>query len=130
MTDAERFLQRYVKALQEKDLDTLVSSWYPDVETTHMLHPDRSWRGTDLYRSVMGQIFESNSGTHIEVISTAASGNNVFIESVTTHGDGTKVPCVSNFELEDGQIRRARVYTDVPSSDGVTMKDFVSGMNA
>jgi limonene-1,2-epoxide hydrolase len=129
MTEAEEFLQRYTKAMKDNDLDTLVSSWYPDVETTHMLHPDRSWRGTDLYRRVMGQIFQSSAERHVEVRSTAVSENNVFIESVTRQGDGTEVPCVSIFEIEDGQVRRARVYTDVPSRDGVRMEQFVEQMN-
>jgi hypothetical protein len=39
------------------------------------------------------------------------------------------VPCVSVFEVEDGQIRRARVYTDVPRHDGVSMDSWVEEMN-
>jgi limonene-1,2-epoxide hydrolase len=130
MTDAETFLQRYVTAMNDKDLDALVSCWHTDVETTHLLHPDRSWRGADLYRRWMGQIFASNPGAHMEIQATAISGNTVFIESVTLHGDGSRTPCVGIFELEDGKVRRARVYTDVPSSDGVNMAAFVGGMNA
>ena len=32
-------------------------------------------------------------------------------------------------EVEDGKIRRGRVYTDVPAHDGVDMDDFVRRLN-
>src|SRR5688572_18970716 len=129
MSDAEAWLQRYTKAMEEQDLDLLLSCWHPDVEATHLLHPDRSWRGSDLYRRVMGQIFESGHGSHMRILSTAIAGNTVFIESVTQFADGSEAPCVGIFELEDGRVRRTRVYTDVPTRDGVKMEDFVGGMS-
>jgi limonene-1,2-epoxide hydrolase len=130
MTDAEAFLDQYVTSMTNKDLDTLVACWHPDAEATHLLHPDRSWSGADFYRKMMGQIFASNAGAHMEIQASAISGNTVFIESVTLHGDGSRTPCVGIFELEDGRVRHARVYTDVPSSDGVKMEQFVGAMNA
>jgi hypothetical protein len=39
------------------------------------------------------------------------------------------IPCVTVFEVEDGMFRRARVYTDVPTHDGLSMNDWVVDMN-
>ena len=44
MDDAAAVLQRWEKAQQERDLDALVSCWHPDVDTVHILRPDRSSR--------------------------------------------------------------------------------------
>jgi hypothetical protein len=40
--------------------------------------------------------------------------------------DGTIIPSVNGFEVEDGRVRRARVYTDVPARDGVGIDAFIS----
>jgi hypothetical protein len=39
------------------------------------------------------------------------------------------VPCVTIMEVEDGKIRRARVYTDRPVADGLSMDGWVHEMN-
>jgi hypothetical protein len=129
VSDSQAFLERYVKALETHDVDLLVTCWHPDVETTHVLHPDRSWRGLDLYRRVMTTVYKSNPDAHLEVTACSATGNIVFIESITRHGDGTETPCVSIFELEGDLIRHARVYTGVPTSDGMSMDAYVQSMN-
>jgi hypothetical protein len=48
---------------------------------------------------------------------------------LTYHADGSIVPCVSVLEVEDGKIRRARVYTDHPMRDGLSMDGWVHDMN-
>jgi hypothetical protein len=41
--------------------------------------------------------------------------------------DGTLVPCMNIFEVEDGKIRRGRVYTDRPTRDGMSIDAFARG---
>jgi limonene-1,2-epoxide hydrolase len=129
MDDATAVMRRWVKAQEEKDLDALVSCWHPDVDTVHLLRPERSWHGTDGYRSVMARIWESDPANREEIISTGVVDNRIYMETLTHHADGSKVPGFAIMEVEDGQIRRARVYTDRPTQDGLSMDGWVHEMN-
>ena len=129
MDDAAAVLQRWERAQQERDLEALVSCWHPDVDTVHLLRPDRSWRGSDTYRSAMARIWEKSPAGREEVVSSGVVGNRIYLETLTYHADGSIVPCVSVLEVEDGKIRRARVYTDRPMRDGLSMDGWVHDMN-
>ncbi|HEY7106197.1 MAG TPA: nuclear transport factor 2 family protein [Acidimicrobiia bacterium] len=126
---AEAVLRRYLQAQADKDLDALVSCWAPDVEVEHPLRPDRSWRGIDTYRRQWARIWEGNPGHAFELVSAAVDGNRIYLEARVEHADGTMVPNMNVLEVEDGRIRRGRVYTDTPVRDGVDMDRFVLDLN-
>jgi ketosteroid isomerase-like protein len=127
--DATAVLRRYLKAQQDKDLDALVSCWHPDIEVTHPMRPDRNWSGLDTYRRAWARIWEVNPRSRFEVISTAVSENRIYLEALVEHADGTMMPNMNILEVEDGKIRRGRVYTDRPMRDGVDMDNFVQELN-
>jgi ketosteroid isomerase-like protein len=129
MDDAAPVLDKYLKAQREKDLDALVSCWHPRVEVTHPLRPDRSWSGADLYRRQWDRIWQENPHSRFEVVSSGVIGNRIYLEALVEHADGTMVPNMNIMEVEDGQIRRARVYTDKVVHDGVDMDGFVRALN-
>src|SRR5262249_7660116 len=112
--DAATVLQIYLKAQQDKDLDALVSCWHPDVQAVHPMRPDRNWSGLDTYRRQWARIWDYRPDSKFEVVSTAVSGNVIYLEALTETADGTMVPHMNVLEVEDGKIRRARVYTDKP----------------
>jgi ketosteroid isomerase-like protein len=127
--DAEPVLRRYLKAQEDKDLEALVSCWHPDVEVTHPMRPNLSWSGQDTYRRAWARIWEANPHSRFEVVSTAVDGNRIYLEALVEHADGTMVPNMNVLEVEGGQIRRGRVYTDRPTRDGVNMDTFVRDLN-
>ena len=129
MEDAAQVLDRYLRAQREKDLDALVSCWHQDIEAVHPLRPDRSWSGLDTYRKAWARIWETNPNSRFEVISADVVGNRIYLEAMVEHADGMMVPNMNVLEVEDGKIRRARVYTDVPTRDGLSMDDFVEDLN-
>jgi hypothetical protein len=129
MDEAADCLQRWITGHEKKDLDMVMSCWHPDVDTQHMLRRDRSWHGNDVYRRAITRIWEKSAGGREVATATAVSGNMFFLETMTYHADGSVIPCVTIAEVEDGMIRRARVYTDVPSSDGKDMDSWVHEMN-
>jgi hypothetical protein len=129
MDDAPAVLEKYLKAQREKDLDALVSCWHPAVEVTHPLRPDRSWSGVDVYRRQWDRIWRENPGSRFEVVSSGVIGNRIYLEATVEHADGSMVPNMNIMEVEEGQIRRARVYTDRVVHDGVGMDDFVQALN-
>ena len=129
MDDASAVLRRYLKAQEDKDLEALVSCWHASVETFHPLRPDRSWQGVDTYRRAWARIWDNNPQSRFEVVSSGVVGNRIYLEALVEHADGTMVPNMNILEVEDGKIRRARVYTDVPQRDGINMDTFVSGLN-
>jgi hypothetical protein len=123
MSEAEDVLQRYLKAQEDGDLEALVACWHPDVEIVHPLRPDRSWSGRDTYRRGWERMWATNAGKN-ELVSAGVIGNTIYLEAVVEHGDGTRVPNMNVFEVEDGMIRRGRVYTDVPVHDGTKINEF------
>ena len=127
--DAEAVLRRYLKAQEDKDLEALVSCWDADVEVTHPMRPDLSWRGVDTYRRAWARIWETNPHSRFEVVSTAVTGNRIYLEALVEHADGMMVPNMNILEIENGKIRRGRVYTDRPTRDGINMDRFVRDLN-
>jgi hypothetical protein len=128
MSDAEDVLRRYVQAKEDRDLEALVACWHPDIEAYHPLRPDRSWSGVETYRRTWAAIL-ANPDPPFELVHADVAGNRIYSETVTRHADGTLVPCFSILEVEDGQIRRARVYTDRPTHDGRSMDAWVDELN-
>jgi ketosteroid isomerase-like protein len=129
VSDAEALLRRYLKAQEDKDLDALVSCWHPEVEIVHPMRPDRDWRGLDTYRRQWQLIWQLTPDSRFEVISTGVVGNRVYLEALTEMSDGTMVPHMNVLEIEDGKIRRGRVYTDKPRHDGVDIDGFAREVN-
>lgn len=129
MDEAKAVLERYIKAQEEGDIEALVSCWHPEVEAVHPLRPDRSWQGRESYRRFWARQWSGSRRGRNTILIAEAVGSRIFLEGVTEHEDGTLVPNMNIFEIEDGMIRRARVYTDVPRSDGVSMDAFVNSMN-
>ena len=130
MTEAETWLERYLQAQADKGLDALVSCWDPAVEIVHPMRPDRNWTGPlDGYRRTWKMIWELTPDSRFEVVSTACVGNRVYLEALTEMSDGTMVPHMNVFEIEDGRIRRGRVYTDKPRRDGVDIEGYAHEVN-
>jgi hypothetical protein len=128
--DAVAVLARLEQAMRAKDIDATMACWHPDVEARHMLRPDRSWHGAETYRELQSRIWDANPSNRDEIVSSGAAGNLIFFETVTHHTDGSAIPCITIMEIEGGRIRRARVYTDVPRHDGMSMDNWVEDMNA
>jgi ketosteroid isomerase-like protein len=122
-------LRRYLQAQEDKDLEALVSCWHPDIEAVHPLRPDRSWQGLDTYRRAWARIWDINPQSRFELVGSDVVGNRIYLEALVEHADGTMVPNMNILEVEDGKIRRARVYTDVPQRDGIDMDRFVDDLN-
>jgi len=127
--DADTVLRRYLRAQEDKDLEALVSCWDDDVEVTHPMRPELSWRGLETYRRAWARIWETNPHSRFEVVSSAVAGNRIYLEALVEHADGVMVPNMNVLEVEGGKIRRGRVYTGRPTNDGVTMDDFVRDLN-
>ena len=129
MSEAETLLQRYLKAQADKDLDALVSCWHPEVQIVHPMRPDRNWSGLDTYRRTWKMIWELTPNSRFEVVSTAVSGNTVYLEALTEMSDGTMIPHMNVLEIKDGKIWRGRVYTDKPRRDGVDIDGYAHEVN-
>ena len=121
--------REYLQAQEDKDLEALVSCWDDDIEAIHPLRPDRSWSGIDTYRRAWSTIWANQPQSRFEVVSAEVVGDTIYLEALVEHGDGTMVPNMNILQVENGKIRRARVYTDTPVRDGVDMDQFVDELN-
>jgi ketosteroid isomerase-like protein len=126
--DAATVLERYLKAQREKDLDALCSCWDENVEVVHPMRPDRNWHGLDTYRRQWNRIWSEVPNSRFELVSTAVSAYRIYLEALTESLDGTMVPHMNVLEVENGKIRRGRVYTDKPRHDGLSIEDFTVGL--
>jgi hypothetical protein len=121
---AEEVLNRYLEAHREKNLDLLLSCWHDDPEITHVFRPSLTWRGKETYRKAWEAIYRTNS--HFEFVSSGVVGNTIYLELLVEGTDGTKVPTANVLEVEDGVIRRGRVYLADVVVDKVSMDDFAA----
>lgn len=126
MCSTTALFEKYLNASKSKDIETMASCWHDDCAGIHPLRPDRGWQGIDGFRRVWSRMWDSNPEARYEVISTALTDDHFYIEASIELPDGTMIPSVNVFEVEDGKIRRVRVYTDLPARDGVAIDDFIS----
>jgi hypothetical protein len=124
--DADELFERYLAAQRAKDLDGLRVLWHDDSVGIHPLRPDRGWRGNDTNQRLWATMWESNPDARFEVVSSSVTPERVFLEARMELPDGTIVPSVTIFEIEDGKFRECRVYTDLPKRDGVPIDQFIA----
>jgi limonene-1,2-epoxide hydrolase len=124
MSEAEEVLRRYLKAQEDMDIEALVSCWHPEVEIIHPMRPGRSWKGRDNYQRFWEKEWGGASPSTFELVRSDVVDNRIYLECVIANPDGTRVPNMNIFEVEDGTIRRGRAYADKIDPEG-TMDDFV-----
>ena len=129
MKNAAAVLQRLVEALGAHDVDAAVSCWHTDVDVFHPLRPDRSYVGAAAFGRAVARSWAQTPPPAWELVSSGVVGDRIYLETLITRADGTATPCVSVLEVEEGKIRRGRIYTDVVVRDGVSMDSFVDRMN-
>jgi hypothetical protein len=110
--EAEEVLARFVRGQHEMDLDMVTSCWHDDVVVEHPLRPDRSWRGAETFRQATARIWGQHPERHWTLVASAVVGNKIFLETITEHADGSATPLMGIMEVEDGKVRRGRMYTD------------------
>ena len=126
-TDATSTLfETYLAASQAKDIEAMAACWHEDCEGIYPLRPNRGWRGIDSFRRVWTLMWEHNPSGRYEVVSTSWADDHFVIEARIELPGGTLVPGVNVFDVEDGKIRRVRVYADIPTPDGGSVEDFIS----
>jgi hypothetical protein len=128
-SEAEELLQRYLKAQADHDLDALVACWHPEVQVVHPMRPDRNWSGLDTYRRQWALIWARRPDSRFEVVTADVVGNRIYLEALTEMSDGTMIPHMNILEIKDGRIFRARVYTDKPTRDGVSIDGYADDIN-
>ena len=126
MPDTAALLAEYMEAVQRKDIDAMAACWSDDAEGIHPLRPDRAWHGLDGFRRVWTRMWENNPTGRYEVVSTATSDDHIYIESRIELPDGTIIPSVNVFDVDNGKLQQVRVYTDMPMRDGVAIDDFIT----
>jgi ketosteroid isomerase-like protein len=129
MNEAEELLKRYLKAQQDHNLDDLLSCWHPEVEVVHPMRPDRNWTGLETYRRQWAVIWARQPASRFEVVTSDVIGNRVYLEALTEMSDGTMIPHMNILEIKEGKIFRARVYTDKPRRDGITIDGYTAEIN-
>jgi hypothetical protein len=125
MDDTSALFERYLQAQRAKDLRALGELWHADCVGIHPLRPDRGWQGLDANLRLWARIWGANPDGRFEVVSSALTPERIYLEARIELPDGTTVPSVTVFEVEDGKFRECRVYTDLPRRDDVAIDEFI-----
>jgi ketosteroid isomerase-like protein len=80
MTDASVVVERYCRAMNAHDLDTLLGCFDPAYESVQPLNPDRDFRGRENVRERWTSIFREVPDFRAEILRTAVAGDEVWNE--------------------------------------------------
>ena len=107
-------VQSFIDTWPSLDPDRLVDFFTPDGIYHNM--PMAPVAGHGELRAFIAAFLANWSETSWEVVSSATSGNMVFVERVdriVAHGKPVALPCCGVFEIEDGKIKVWRDYFDM-----------------
>ncbi len=121
MTDSRTVIERYVAAVEKRDMDTVHSLFAEDATwwLGGELPLSGTWRGRD---AILGDFLGSIPRLYqpetisIEVTGLLADGETVALEwtsrAMTTAGEPYENQCAGVFTVRDGQIVAVREYMD------------------
>jgi limonene-1,2-epoxide hydrolase len=109
-------LERLVRALNDHDLEAMVSCFADDYLNETPVHPMRGFRGNDQVRRNWTQIFAGVRAFQARVLRNAVDGETLWTEwdlsGTRADGDPFAMRGVVIFRVAEGAIRSARFYLE------------------
>lgn len=129
MSDTQAWLDRLVRATNDRDLDALVACFAADYENTTPAHPSRGFTGRDQVRRNWEQIFAFVPDIRTEVVAAVVDGSTVWsqwdMRGTRADGGAHHVAGVIVFGLEGGAARTARFFLEPVDETPDTVDDAV-----
>ncbi len=131
--DARSVVERFVQAINDHDLEAIVSCFAPDYHDVEPVHPTRQISGgrTEV-RKRWGTVLDGMADFKTEVERVAVQGDTAWIEHdwSGTRADGTRLHLrgVNIFGIRDGQFAWGHIYMEGVEEDGIDIEERVRRM--
>jgi len=110
-------VQQWIRAINERDLEGIVSCFAEDYEDEAPARTGETVHGRDQVRANFERLLVSMPDLRAEVRTVVDQGDSVWMEWVMrgTRTDGTRMEFVgvNLFEVAAGVLRRGRIYTEL-----------------
>jgi ketosteroid isomerase-like protein len=131
--DTNLAVERFVQAVNNHDLEAIVSCFAPDYHDIEPAHPARQITGGDAeVRKNWGTVLESIPDFRAVVEKVAVDGDTAWIEHdwSGTRADGTRLHLrgVNIFGVREGQFAWGRIYMESVEEDGIDIEERVRRM--
>ena len=131
--DAKLLVERFVQAINEHDLEAIVSCFAPDYHDVEPAHPTRQITGGRAeVRKNWGTVVDGIPDFRTEVERVAVEGDTAWIEHdwSGTRADGTRLHLrgVNIFGIRDRQFAWGRIYMEAAEEDGIGIEERVRRM--
>jgi ketosteroid isomerase-like protein len=109
-------LERLLPAVNDHNLEALVSCFVDDYVNENPVHPRRDFRGKEQVRRNWGQIFGGVPNVHARVLRSATEGDTLWTEwemwGTRQDGGAFEMRGVFIFSVEQGMARWARMFLE------------------
>lgn len=131
--DPRLVVERFVKAINEHDLEAIVSCFASDYHDVEPAHPTRQITGGEAdVRKNWGAVLDGLPDFRTEVERVAVDGDTAWIEHdwSGTRADGTRLHLrgVNIFGIRDGQFAWGHIYMETVDEDGIDLEERVRRM--
>jgi ketosteroid isomerase-like protein len=131
--DAKSLVDRFVKAINEHDLEAIVSCFAADYRDVEPVHPNRQISGGQAeVRKRWGTVLDSLPDFRTEVERVVVEADTAWIEHdwSGTRTDGTRLHLrgVNIFGIRDRQFAWGHIYMETVEEDGIDIEERVRRM--
>jgi ketosteroid isomerase-like protein len=131
--DARLVVDRFVRSINEHDLEAIVSCFAPDYNDVEPAHPTRQISGGGAeVRKQWGTVLDSLPDFRTEVERVVVEGETAWIEHdwSGTRTDGTRLHLrgVNIFGIRDAQFAWGHIYMETVEEDGIDIEERVRRM--
>jgi hypothetical protein len=109
-------LERFVTALNQQDLELLLSCFHPDYKSDQPAHPERSFYGRDRVAENWSWVFDQFDEFNAEILNLISGNDEVWTEwrwvGIDAEDNVIEVRGVMIFEIDDDLFRYGRLYME------------------
>ena len=125
-------IQRWIRAIDERDVDGAVACFAQDYLDESPAHPNRTFRGLDAVRRNLTAFFSGVPNLHAQILRSVTDAGTVWIEwrmdGAQIDGKRMNMIGVTIFEVVNDQIVSGRFYEEPVEEGGGTIADAVEDM--
>jgi limonene-1,2-epoxide hydrolase len=125
-------IQRWIRAIDERDVDGAVACFSPDYLDESPAHPNRTFRGQDGVRRNLSAFFAGVPNLRAQILRSVTDGDSVWVEwrmdGAQIDGKRLNMIGVTIFEVRDDRIVSGRFYEEPIEEGGGTIDDALAEM--
>lgn len=122
MTALTDLAERWIRALTDHDLEEAVACFHPDYRDEAPARRGETVAGRGQVRENFARLFHDVPDLRADLLSTSSNGTTLWMEwrmrGTRTDGSGMEFAGVNIFDVDDGQFRRGRIYTELVRDAG------------